>query len=571
MATINASTTHSVKRPKAPIGKTSKAGTAAKARRGSIAPPLKPNHLANPTNISNLQQASPAERKEIIKGYYRSAVGAPGSARDLSKPHAASTSRDRGMAAADVALATKHTSAPFVLKECGLLGELQRTLFPEGSIDAFLNRNKETTSTLKASTSALSLASLENESLGTTGHSIAPNSVASDSKRGKTMPAAAREGCLLILRALSQIVGKPVEPYISGGFLMAALDECASTNSNVREAAEDTKTALIQLSHPWLFSKVTAVALLESLNTTEWRIKSAALEGLSQCANLFPKHVQKIIPTLIPAVTNQVWDTKAQVSKASKQALLAICETNANPDVKPAIPAVVNAICKPADTTKAVTSLMGTTFVTPVDASTLAILCPVLARALKEKLAIHKRAACLVISNMSKLVDEPSSVAPFGFLLVPELQKVAENVQFEEIRDESLKALQNLTKALGDQYRAEAEGEGPSTEQVVAELEEEQSRVEAEQARIQEERAEAARKEQELKEKEEEEKRRFKEGMDAQRRLENLAAEEAAAKKAEEKQKKEVQKLSTKGASGKCQGCGLKKCKKSCMFYNAKK
>ena len=115
-----------------------------------------------------------------------------------------------------------------------------------------------------------------------------------------------------------------------------------------------------------------------------------------------------------------------------------MCETNENPDVASAIPAVVNAMCKPSATNMAVQELMGTTFVASVDAPTLSILCPVLARALKEKLAIHKRAACIVISNMSRLVDSPQAVAPFGPLLVPELKKVATNVQFEEIRDAAL-------------------------------------------------------------------------------------------------------------------------------------
>merc|ERR1719253_1511719 len=101
---------------------------------------------------------------------------------------------------------------------------------------------------------------------------------------------------------------------------------------------------------------------------------------------------------------------------------------------------------------------MSTTFIVTVDAPTLSILCPVLARSLKEKLAIHKRSACIVINNMSKLVGSPDDVAPFGPLLVPELKKVATNVQFEEIRDEALKALNSLTKALGDAYKEGDEG-----------------------------------------------------------------------------------------------------------------
>jgi hypothetical protein len=444
---------------------------------------------------------------------------------------------------------------------------------------------------LKPSSSAVSLTSLIDDMSLADATTVA-NSINSDSKRGKTSPPAAREGCLLILRALTEIVtpSSLMEPYICGAFLAAALDETASTNSAVREAAEDCVTALIRIANPWSYSTVIAPIILQSFHSTEWRVKTAALECLVLLATtVAPKQIHMHIPTLIPACTNQVWDTKAQVSKTAKSALLAICGTNVNADIRPAIPAIVNAICKPSETNKAVSELMGTTFVVPVDASTLAILCPVLARALKEKLAIHKRAACIVISNMSKLVESPASVAPFGSLLVPELQKVAANVQFEEIRDESLKALKNLTKALGDLYVATEgmNGEAASTtvggdgtttttttkeaaETAAAELaalQAEQARVEAEQKRIQEERERIAAEDEAHRLREMEERKQFKEAMDAQRELDRIAAEAAIAAAAEEKQRKEMLKLSTKGEGGKCQGCGLKKCIKTCSFY----
>jgi hypothetical protein len=50
---------------------------------------------------------------------------------------------------------------------------------------------------------------------------------------------------------------------------------------------------------------------------------------------------------------------------------------------------------------------------------------------------------------MSKLVNSPEDVAPFfGPLLIPELKKVATNVQFKEIQDKALRALAMLTKHL---------------------------------------------------------------------------------------------------------------------------
>jgi elongation factor 3 len=387
------------------------------------------------------------------------------------------------------------------------------------------------------------------------------SSIGPDSKRGKTTPANAREGALLIIRALCQIVGKPVEPYVVGAFLAAALDECGSASSAIREAAEDSAGAIVALANPWSFAKILSPLILQALQSTEWRVKSSTLERLEQCTVSAPAQVQKMIPTLIPALTNQVWDTKAQVSKAARSTLVAICKTNLNKDIAPTLPAVVNAICKPADTNKAVSELMSTTFVVPVDASTLSILCPILARALKEKLAIHKRAACIVISNMSKLVETPEAIAPFGSLLVPELKKVANNVQFTEIRDEALKALASLTKALGEAYVA------PGDEKDAKEIDALAAQVKAEEDAIREAREAEAKLQAEILQKEEEERKKFREAMDAQRELDKIAAEDALTQKGVDDVELNRLRLSTKLAGGQCQGCGLKKCRKTCNFY----
>lgn len=202
---------------------------------------------------------------------------------------------------------------------------------------------------------------------------------------------------------------------------------------------------------------------------------------------------------------------------------------------------------------------MATTFVATVDASTLSILCPILSRGLKEKNAVRKRSCCVVIENMSRLVDSPNAVAPFGPLLVPELKKVVENVQFEDIRDVALSALQALCRALG---HADIEAA------VSAVMREEAEKAAAEQRRIEEALEDEKVREEQNRLKEEEERRQFKEAMEAQRLLDKMALEEEEAKKQKEMLKKEQQKKSTKSAAGKCQGCGLKKCKTSCLFYS---
>jgi hypothetical protein len=532
-------------------------GGKAPGRRGG-APPLKPATLNSEQAIQGLVATSNEDRKIFVTETFRKALG-ENSVLNISAPHAASTTRDRSGAAADLAVAAKELGVRFVLRECDILDHMQRMLFPEGIEAIFAGRENDPTTGggLKASVSAVSLASMDNASFISDN-----NSMATDSKRGKSTPPNAREGCLLIIRALCEIVGKKAEPYVVGAFLAAALDECGSSSSAVREAAEDSAAAQVALASPWAFSSIIAPLLLQALNSTEWRVKASALERLRQCTETASARVYHHIPTLIPAVVNQVWDTKAQVSKGAREAMLAICMTNTNPDIKATVPAVVNAMCAPSETNKAISALMGTTFVVPVDASTLAILCPVLARALKEKLAIHKRAACVVIANMSKLVDSPEAVAPFGSLLVPELKKVSENVQFDEIRDEALKALALLTKALGDLYKG-GEESGEAASQMANDL----SQVQAEQERIKAEREAVLKKDEDIRKKEEAEKAKFKIAMDAQRELERIELKEAEQKKVEEQLHRDKQRLSTKSEKGTCQGCGLKKCLKTCMFY----
>ena len=68
--------------------------------------------------------------------------------------------------------------------------------------------------------------------------------------------------------------------------------------------------------------------------------------------------------------------------------------------------------------------------------------------------------------------------------------------------------------------------------------------------------------------KEEEERQKFKEAMDAQRELQKIEQENARKAKEMEAVQRDKEMRSTKGVGGKCQGCGLKKCKKSCHFYS---
>jgi hypothetical protein len=576
MVSINASTTHTIKKkvtlntglktaaaaPSATpaVGKVTKGKGVVKTGRRGSALPLKPKSFNSPESIASMNGLSDSELTETVYDLVRQVLGGSpalfGAEGGIAAPRAASTSTDRSQAAADLAIIVREKGSIKVLKQMGVLEKIELNLIPNGIGSVFGNeKGMNPGGGMRKITSSVSLASMG--SFGDDNFDTV-STVVSDSKRGKVVPPEAREGCLLFIRALVEIVDKACEPFVVPLFA-ATLEECSSSSSFVREAAEDAAESIVGFVNGLAVPLLICPIIFEALHSPEWRVKTTAMERLSQSAGLHSHHISRLLPEIVPVVTSQVWDTKPQVVKAAKEALLACCQTNINPDVAPAVPAVVEAICKPAETSKAIDELKATTFVATVDASTLSILCPVLSRGLKDKMALNKRSCCIVIENMSRLVETPDAVAPFGPLLVPELKKVSENVQFEEIRDAALAALQALTKALGHASIDEA---------VSALMKEETERIEAEQRRIEEEREAERVREEEMLKKEEEERKLWKEAMEAQRLLNDLAIKEEEDKKKEALRKKEMAMTSTKGKEGKCQGCGLKKCKKTCLFFN---
>jgi len=536
----------------------------AKTTRRAQAPPLRPSTLTTPTSLSPLSTLPLPDLQTTVDTHLRRTFGIPdplfSANAGIATPRSSSTTTDRSGAAADLAALTVHCGVPKILKGCGVLEKIEAQILMNGIGSLFGNEKGENPGGgMRKITSCASIASMAGSTgsggfLGTDGGST----ILSDSKRGRTVAPEAREGCLLFLRALTEMGGRAAEPFVVP-LLAAALEECSSSSGLVREAAEDTATAIATSANPYAIPSMICPVIFEALQSPEWRVKTVALDVLARCAACRPKNISRLLPQIIPAVTGQVWDTKPQVTKAAAAALLACCRTNINPDVAPAVPAIVNAIMKPSETVKALDELKGTTFVASVDASTLSILCPVLSRGLKDKMALNKRSCCIVIENMSRLVETPEAVAPFGPLLVPDLKRVAENVQFDEIRDAALAALNALTKALGHASVDEA---------LNTIMKEENERIASEQKRIEEARALELEKEEQMRLQEEAERLQWREAMEAQRLLDKMALEEEQEKKAAEKMKGEIAKNSTKAASGKCQGCGLKKCKKTCLFYS---
>ena len=110
----------------------------------------------------------------------------------------------------------------------------------------------------------------------------------------------------------------------------------------------------------------------------------------------------------------------------------------------------MNVIAHPDEAPKALDKLLETTFVVNVDAPVLSLIAPLLGKVLKGRSSIMKRKASKVIDIMCRLVQEPADVAPFMPLLMPQLEKVIDEIVDEEVCGVAKEARKVLLSALGD-------------------------------------------------------------------------------------------------------------------------
>eukprot|EP01084_Bolivina_argentea_P138494 243794_1 len=198
------------------------------------------------------------------------------------------------------------------------------------------------------------------------------------------------------------------EPYIVS-LLPSLLDlsEQDSEKPAVREAAERVISSLVRRLNRYGLRIVLPI-LLDNIGSRNWRAKVVSLNAIFLFAKHNPSQVAVALPEIVPVTSAVVWDTKREVRAASKRALHAACACIANPDIEPVVDQLVSVIGNPDETQSALDTLMATTFVAVVDIATLSVIAPLLGKCLRERNSAYRRKASCVVSNMCRLVEDPS-------------------------------------------------------------------------------------------------------------------------------------------------------------------
>ena len=259
---------------------------------------------------------------------------------------------------------------------------------------------------------------------------------------------AAREAGLILFDKLIDTFGKRMEPYVLP-ILQDLLRHWCDRSPVIKDLASTICTKLISLLNKYMFRPIYDV-LTKCLTEDDWKIKISALNFLEKISPRMSSQVSPMIPHLIPLVTECMISTKKEVKAAGKEAMLQACKSILNEDISPLVPKLVSVIGNPDETSDTLDALLETVFVATVDAPTLALIGPLLGKALRTRSSALKRKAARVIDSMCRLVQNPHDVAPFEPMLLPALDRVIDEIADAEVCQVAKDARNILVKAMGD-------------------------------------------------------------------------------------------------------------------------
>mmetsp|Transcript_33591 Transcript_33591/g.74378 ORF Transcript_33591/g.74378 Transcript_33591/m.74378 type:complete len:1029 (+) Transcript_33591:223-3309(+) len=259
----------------------------------------------------------------------------------------------------------------------------------------------------------------------------------------------AREGGLVAFTEVIQSAGKVAEPYLVP-LVPQLLERAADKVAPVRAAAEAAAKALFATINPYSTEDVLPALFDGMAQARNWQTKVLALNLLSGVAKTAPIQVAACLSEIVPRLTDCMADAKEQVKAATTVALTETFAVNGNRDITQFLPALIGCIARPVETVDCIHKLAATTFVQQVEAAPLSIIVPLLVRGLRERQTAIKRKSAVIIDNMAKLVENPADAAPFLPKLLPELEKVSNEVADPECRNVASKAHATLLRVGGE-------------------------------------------------------------------------------------------------------------------------
>lgn len=267
----------------------------------------------------------------------------------------------------------------------------------------------------------------------------------------KTQSHSTKEGALMLCLAVARHFGSDTAHQAYLVDVIPLIFEAATDQEmTVRKAATTTVRGLVQCYTVEAMASAVFNKILDYLNTNpSWQGKALAVNTIDQIIDTVPQvYLDGSFVCAVPILADVLHDVKAEVSRLAEKVLLKYLGKLDNPDVLPRVNLIVQALRDPKNIPEAIKMLSRVTFVTNVTQSTLAVLAPIVSRALSVFSSQDSlRQTVIVTENLTRLVQNPWEVKRFIPELKPGLERTAQNASLPEVRELATKALAVLDNA----------------------------------------------------------------------------------------------------------------------------
>ncbi|GAA5954301.1 hypothetical protein JCM10213_009166, partial [Rhodosporidiobolus nylandii] len=217
--------------------------------------------------------------------------------------------------------------------------------------------------------------------------------------------------------------------------------------SSIKDAAEKAAKQLQRLAPAELAPKVIEELFSYLESNAKWKSKVGALELLGMFAVTAKDQVAERLGEYVPRLVPAMRDTKSEIASLAEKTGISLCSVLTNPDIQPFVPDLVRCMADPTTVPAAIKRLSSTVWVREIDGPTLAVVSPLLTRALAEKGNIVQRQCVVLLTNLFKLVRSSDLAAQHAPSVLPGIERIIETAAFPEIRAFAEQAKQAVDKA----------------------------------------------------------------------------------------------------------------------------
>ncbi|CDF38689.1 unnamed protein product [Chondrus crispus] len=258
-----------------------------------------------------------------------------------------------------------------------------------------------------------------------------------------------RQTGLILVETHALIMGRKFEPFIVATIplLLSCMGDSLSEVRNACWAA--ARASMAEASSHGV--SMILPSLVTGLRGKQWRTKAGSAQLLGAMAFCAPRQLSQCLPEIVPILTNALTDVHPRVIQSSESALSRVAAVIKNPEIRNLSPFLLAALRDPTVKTKgAIDGILSSEFMHTIDTASLALLVPLLHRALRDRSSDLKKKSAAIIGSICGNVSDPGDVFPYLDMLLRALRMNLFDA-IPEVRLMSAQAIGALAASFGEE------------------------------------------------------------------------------------------------------------------------